>query len=341
MIKVSSFGKFLDQPLLTAKLDKKVPAILTVAGSAFLVNELKNTPPEDRKKTGLKLTVILSATLLSAVQAPRIAAFITGRKMPKSLKNLKEHNTNIVNEIFKENKLSENVKNILNKAKEKVLSIKEVDILRKNLDKTSFDKLIPPPENITSKDIFKEIGWLSIYGAIPVIGGIAGGIAADKLTEKNWKNGVSNKIKEGVYQYLANIFMCNIGAGVALGILEKMNIKSKTARCVGMVSGILLTGVIGGSAMANYISKKFINPLLSDKKSDTRTPELLDIGLHTDDIATVSLLSGLKWIEPSLPILYSVSGYRAGIGYRNDNKHMHKHGHDNNKLDKHFLCNKC
>lgn len=338
MIKVSSFGKFLDQPLLTAKLDKKVPAILTVASSAIVVNELKNTPPEDRKKTGVKLAVILGVTLLSAVQAPKIAAYMTGRKMPKSFNELKENNVKIVNEIFKENKLSENIKVILNKAKEKVLSVKEVDTLSKNLDITSFEKLIPPPENITSKDIFKEIGWLSVYGAIPVMGGILGGIAADKLTEKSWKNGISDKVKEGVYQYLANIFMCNIGAGAALGILENMNIKSKAARCVGMIGGIILTGVIGGSAIANYISRKLINPMMEhNKKSEVRTPELLDLGLHIDDIATVSLLSGLKWIEPSLPILYSISGYRAGIGYRNDNKHMYsKVG---NKQE--FLCDKC
>ena len=48
-----------------------------------------------------------------------------------------------------------------------------------------------------------------------------------------------------------------------------------------------------------------------------RTPEALDIGLHVDDISTVSLLSGLKWIEPALPVMYTISGYRAGIGYRN------------------------
>ena len=28
-------------------------------------------------------------------------------------------------------------------------------------------------------------------------------------------------------------------------------------------------------------------------------------------------MSGLKWIEPALPIMYAISGYRAGIGYRN------------------------
>ena len=71
--------------------------------------------------------------------------------------------------------------------------------------------------------------------------------------------------------------MCNIGAGAALGILEKFNIKSKAARCIGMVSGIILTGVISGSAIANYISNKLINPMISkDCKKENRTPELLD-----------------------------------------------------------------
>lgn len=49
-----------------------------------------------------------------------------------------------------------------------------------------------------------------------------------------------------------------------------------------------------------------------------RKPEVIDISLHTDDIATVAVLSGLKWIEPALPIMYSISGYRSGIGYRNN-----------------------
>ena len=221
----------------------------------------------------------------------------------------------------------------------KVLSLKDINILNTKAHSEILNKLIPPPENINAKDIFKDIGWLSIFGAIPVAGGLLGGIAADKLTEKNWKDKIPNKVNEGIYQYLANIFLCNVGAGIALGILEKCNIKSKSARCIGMVTGILLTGVIGGSAIANYIGKKFINPILSPKnKQDTRTPELIDIGLHTDDIATVAVLSGLKWIEPSLPILYSVSGYRAGIGYRNNQKHSSRTCH---KERAHFLRSKC
>ena len=75
-------------------------------------------------------------------------------------------------------------------------------------------------------------------------------------------------------------------------------------------------------------------------RMDGYTPELLDLGLHSDDIATVSLLSGLKWIEPSLPLLYAISGYRAGTGYRNSDKHVKKN-FDKNTTQSHFLRHKC
>ena len=351
MPQISSIGKFLDQPILTAKLNKNMPAILTGGSSLFLANQLHKTPEDERFKSGLKSFIVLGATGIAALNAPKIAAYITKKETTKPFAQIIKNNEKLVEEYLKNNTFSKEISKILEKAKNKILSIKEIDKLNIPEHKTFLDKLIPPPENIQAKDLFKEIGWLSIYGAIPVAGGIVGGIVADRMTERNWKKQVPNKINEGIYQYLANIFMCNIGAGAALGILEKCNIKSKAARCVGMTAGIILTGIIGGSAVANYIGNKIINPLLlKNHKNETRTPELLDIGLHSDDIATVSLLSGLKWIEPSLPLLYSISGYRAGIGYRNDKSQCKKlDEHDKNKHSKnvkneekaHFLRQKC
>ena len=325
-VSLKIIGKYLDQPLLVEKLRKTVPVGLSVAAAVYTLDKTMEAPADEKRKTFVKNSLILGATVASALAAPRIAPAITGKKVP--CRELVKENTKLVDEFVRENQVGRQVGRILEKAKSKVLAPKEILMLSGALKgkkaKAFFDKLIPPPENVSSKDIFSEIGWLSIVGAIPVLGGVLGGIAADKVTGENWQKRLPDKIKEGSYQYLANIFLCNVGAGAALGILEKNNIQSRLARGLGMIAGIILTGVIGGSKIANYIGDKFINPVLCNEKKtkgrqqDERTPELIDIGLHTDDIATVSLLSGLKWIEPALPVLYTVSGYRAGIGYRNN-----------------------
>jgi hypothetical protein len=237
---------------------------------------------------------------------------------------LQKETTLLVDNFLKENKVSTDTLIFLNKAKTEILNFKEIKTIFKEIGITKkgkefLNKLIPNPENIDSNHIFSEIGRISIMGLMPVIGGITGGILGDRLTEKNWKEKIPNKIKEGSYQYIANIFSCNIGAGLALLAMEKAKITSKSIRATGMISGILFMGLFLGNAVANLIGRKFIDPLFNNKQlhSPERTPEVLDVSLHIDDVATVAVMSGLKWIEPALPILYSISGYRAGIGYRN------------------------
>ncbi len=267
---ISAIGKYLDQPILTAKINRYVPLGLSIGAATILANKVRKTPnKEDKKKTAIKNAVILGATVLAAISAPYIASKFTGRKMPFKLQEVKEQNKKLVDSFIKENPNSD-LKNILEKSKNKLLSLQEISFLF-NKEKDFANKLIPPPDNIQAKDIFKEIGYLSIYGAVPVVGGILGGIAADNITEKDWKKRVPDKINEGMYQYLANIFMCNIGAGAALGILENMNIKSKAARCTGMVGGIILTGVIGGSKIANFIANKVVNPVICRNKRTKNT----------------------------------------------------------------------
>ena len=257
------------------------------------------------------------------MSAASIAGFVTKRKPIEKLDKVVENVSDTVSDIMSKEKFDDKATNILNKAKTKVLSYKEVKTLADKFSKVKdgnkmFDKLIPEPENITSKEIFSQIGYLSLYGAVPVVGGVTGGVVADVLTKDDYKKNLPDKVSEGVYQYLANIFMCNVGAGAALALLEKNNVTSKAARAVGMTLGIILTGIVGGSKIANLISDKVVSPIISpDKKPAERKPEALDMFMHSDDIATVSVLSGLKWIEPALPVLYGVSGYRAGVGYRN------------------------
>lgn len=349
MNNIQVLGKFLDQPMLVAKFQKTVPALLAAGTVAYTIHDAKKEPDKDkRRQRALKTGITLGTTAAVAVAAPHIASKMTGRALGASLESIKSKNTKLVDSFVKTTNLDEKTLSILEKSKSKVLNFNEVKTMFSNVKrhvggKGFLERLIPSPENISAKDIFSEIGFLSILGAVPVIGGIAGGTVADRITDKeNWKEKLPDKIKEGSYQYLANIFMCNVGAGIALGILEKLGITSKAARAAGMTAGIILTGVVGGSKIANLISEKVIEPLFHakdkthkhtmplDEKTkkhlqhhhrphthEERKPELLDIGLHTDDIATVSLLSGLKWIEPALPIMYTISGYRAGIGYRN------------------------
>ena len=343
MNNIQVLGKFLDQPMLVSKFQKAVPLVLTGGAAAYTAYDAyKEENPEKRKQRALKTGLTLGITVASALAAPYIASKITKRQLPSTLSVIKEKNTKLVDSFLSSKKVNSNTSKILEKSKEKILNFKEVKtIFSKVRDKNFLNNLIPAPENISAKDIFSEIGYLSVVGAIPVVGGITGGIVADKITDKeNWKNKVPDKVKEGTYQYLANIFLCNVGAGAALGIMEKCGVKSKAARAVGMTAGIIATGVVCGSKIANFVSEKLIEPLFhakeknhSDKpehfhKHDTdvkhkhhkhceRKPEALDIGLHIDDISTVSLLSGLKWIEPALPVMYTISGYRAGIGYRN------------------------
>lgn len=328
-------GKYLDQPMLVAKFQKAVPAVLTTAATAYTVHETAHAPKRKRKKAAIRIGSTMAFTVASALAAPRITnkLFKDADAIPKTSKELQKHATALVDDFLKNNYADKKTTELLNKAKENVLKFKEVKTLFKKFDQNAKGKkllndLIPDPENITAKEIHSEIGRLSVFGLIPVLGGITGGIIGDRLTTKNWKSKIPDKIKEGSYQYLANIFLCNIGAGAALGVMEKFNVKSKAVRAAGMVAGILTTGVIGGSAIANLIGKKIINPMFDKghkhKKEnlfDERKPEALDIGLHTDDIATVAVMSGLKWIEPALPLMYSISGYRAGIGYRNGHKH--------------------
>ena len=258
-------GKFLDQPMLVSKFQKAVPAVLATGAAAFTAYDAsKEKDPEKRKQRALKTGVTLGITVASALAAPHIASAVTRRPLSPSLNSIKAKNTELVDSFVKSANLDDVAKNIVEKSKDKILNFKEVKTIYSNLKgntngKKFLEKLIPAPENITAKDIFSEIGYLSVFGAIPVVGGIAGGTIADRITDKeNWKKKVPDKIKEGTYQYLANIFMCNVGAGIALGIMEKCGVKSKAARAAGMTAGIIATGVVGGSKVANFISEKVI-----------------------------------------------------------------------------------
>ena len=331
---IKAIGRFLDQPGLVNNFSKKVPPILLCGASGMVLYNTYRTPQNQRKEYLAQNGLAMLGAVSSSLLAPGIISklFKTAPKIA-DIKKLNQANSLAVDNYLKTKKTNRATREALEGIKTRILNIKEIKTLSDNLtDKEGqilLKTLIPEPENITSKDIFSEIGRLSVFGLIPVLGGIIGGIIGDRLVSENYRENIPNKVKEGTYQYLANIFLCNVGAGAALYGLEKLNqkgiIKTLTPakRLTAILSGITLTGIIGGSYIANFLSKKIINPLFKQKKESgiysERKPEALDIALHSDDIATAGVLSGLKWVEPMLPVMYFLSGFRAGTGYRNVN----------------------
>lgn len=326
---LSCVGKFLDQPRLINGLNNSMPLILVSGAGVVLA---KYTLESDNKS---KTFIKEAATLLGVVGSSLLA--VKGLKIGQKeifkglIESKKEIISNEVIDTFSKAIHDKEINNILEKAKTKILSFADIKKLSNFAEKTPegqnfLDKFIPSPEDVDSKEIFGEIKRLSLIGLVPVLGGIAGGTLGDSLAGEKWKKKLPDKLKEGFYQYFANIFLCNIGAGAALAAIEALEknktIKpSKITRAVAMMAGILGVGVLGGSAIANLIGQKIINPMFKHKKHgkiyEERIPDALDISLHVDDMASVGVLSGFKWVEPALPVLYSVSGYRAGIGYRN------------------------
>lgn len=187
---IKYFGKFLDQPRLVNNLTKTVPSALSVGAGYIVLKESNNTPVENRKRKAIQSGLTMFGAVASSLYAPKISSKIF-RTAPKFVSNtqLTKNNTQIIDTFLANNLTNEKTGKILEKAKSKVLSIKEIKQLSESLKtadgKALFKELIPEPENITSNDIFSEIGRLSVYGLIPVLGGIAGGIAGDKLTDSD------------------------------------------------------------------------------------------------------------------------------------------------------------
>lgn len=323
-------GKYLDQTALTNKLYNAMPVILTGSSLAYGAHDVYTSPKEQRKKRILQNMAVLGFTVATALIATR-GLKINKKQIFEGIIELPENNTKGLAEILKM-PLGEKSKELVEKVSdEKILTLKEVKYLMNDLqekfnDSSLIKKVIPDSE---TEEPFADLLKLSWLGLIPVVGGITGGIVGDKITGENWQRNLPNKVKEGTYQYLNNIALCNVGAGIGALAMNAANVKSKTARFTAMLVGVVGAGLVAGNAIANFVGKTVVDPLFdkNQQKKDLkhiiknlnseRHAETLDLCLHIDDIASVGFLSGFKWIGPILPMLYSVSGYRAGIGYRN------------------------
>ncbi len=340
--KADIFGKYIDQPALIKSVYKKMPPVLMAGAAGFGLYDTFNNKKVKQGEESILNRFVKNAAVLTGTVA---SVLIFGKKfihLPHACKNGLKN----MAERFKNDKT---LSPLINKVREgKILGFSQVKTLYEGLEKQGkngenlISKLIPTGHShhghghgfLSKHPEFGEIRDLSILGLIPVLGGIAGGAAGDLLTGEKLGKTMPDKLNEGSYQYLANIVLCNVGAGAALFAVNRTRHKnSKPVKFFSMLVGILAVGVAGGSFIANLIGKEIVNPLVGrnhpDKKHggqdenfykelySERTPEAIDIGLHIDDVASAGFLSGLNVIAPILPVLYSVSAYRAGVGYRN------------------------
>ena len=209
---IKAFAKFLDQPRLVRNFSRTLPPLLIAGSGAVVLNDTYKAPKDKRKEVFIRDGLTMFGAVTSSLYAPKITSkiFRTAPDMVK-MKELEAYNSELISNFLVRNNVSAKTEKLLKKIKSRVLSVNEVKKLSDNLQtemgRELFNNLIPEPENITSKEIFSEIGRLSVFGLIPVLGGIVGGILGDKLTDKEYKERIPNKIKEGAYQYLANILI--------------------------------------------------------------------------------------------------------------------------------------
>ena len=222
-MKIQTIAKYVDQPVLLNKLQQKMPALLIGTGAAYGTYDTFKSPrrhshehpdkhkyqnTESRLKQGVKNAIIISSTITASLVGARGLA-IGGKKIIKGLMEytpvdkLLQKQTEAVNHFISNKKpLDDNLLSILNKSKTTYLSCKDIETLSTKLpadDKRDalFKVILPDKENLNSGEIFGEIKRLSLLGAVPVLGGIAGGLAADAVTGTGSKRKTADKIKEG------------------------------------------------------------------------------------------------------------------------------------------------
>lgn len=358
------FGKYLDQPAVVNGLKKYVPPVAAGLVGAYTLYDTYRAPEGEKKKTFIRDIFVWGFALGTALVATRGFKF-RGKEWIKGIANnhIHSHAPKVTPKPVKvhdhdhgEHKHSSCCGHAHAKDPS-YMSFSEIKELGK--DREGLKKLIPDSHAHTFKEMMKELLYLTKIGTVPVVGGITGGVIGDKINGENIKETVKDKLEEGTFQYLANITLCNAGAGLALLGLNKAGIENKAARFGGMLAGVIGVGLVFGGTIANFIGKNLVKPLVDkgvkgtideysnnghihhmfDNVNAERRPEPLDLALHIDDVASVGFLSGMQWIGPILPALYSVSGYRAGIGYRNREPEPdhHKISHDlNNDFHERF-----
>lgn len=377
-------GNYIDQASVVKKYGAPVNYLMLLAAAGVTGYHTLQAQPEEKKKVFIRDALVLSATVGGTIFASGgLLAFkqllnpklteetVKGFKglIKQGMKPLQDEGEDLLERMSKSlPKLKEAEEKISKTLLDKLEDIHTTKKGQEHFTKEELHKiyeLIKEHEPKKVNDIFGKIfgddgGLLDeiieakdffVIGALGVLSGIGGGLLANKINGVKDPEKVPNMVKEGIFQFVANIGMCAVGAGSALALmnpvewapkinknLEKPAEKiayafhkapgNKLYRFGGVLAG-LSVGILGGSHIANYVGQHYVNPMLDKiQGKESRPPEEqgkrhiegMDMVLHVDDIPTAAAIAGTAILGPWIMPFFPVSGYKAGIGYRNDEK---------------------
>jgi hypothetical protein len=177
----------------------------------------------------------------------------------------------------------------------------------------------------TAEEFGKEaaIPFLGV-GFASVGSGVLAGFLANHLAGQGREKD-QDVVKEGIFQYVANIAMCGFGAGAGLTIANALGFtkfRNPLARFATIVGGLGL-GIYGGALLATPLSNAVEaqmnqrHPKKTGASSAGRKLEIADGILHVDDVPTAFSVAGVQALKPWIPPFFLMSGIKTAYGYRN------------------------
>ena len=178
---------------------------------------------------------------------------------------------------------------------------------------------------LTAKEFMSEaaVPFLGV-GLASVGSGVVAGFLANRLQGKSDKKN-DDVVKEGIFQYVANIAMCGFGAGAGLTVSNALGFtkfRNPLARFATVVAG-LGAGIYAGALIANPLSDKVESQMKRRQSAKHHAPsggrklEFADGILHVDDIPTAFSVAGVQALKPWISPFFLMSGIKTAYGYRN------------------------
>jgi hypothetical protein len=324
-----AWGHTLDQPAVISGVWRQMGRLGALGAGLLVASDIARAErPEQKKNVVVQDALVLGATALGTTWA-------TKKWMVPELPELKATAADLA-DLAKRH--TPEVMTLLRQA-----ATKTPDQFLKIIDGISgqthlplgqrlsdLKKALPTPEPEGFMESVKEMGAFFTVGGVSVLSGLAGGIAANRAT-KAPKGATPAMIKEGLFQFIANIALCAVGASAGLAAIEKLKMGNRFAR-TGIIMAGLSVGIVGGGRVANWLGRTVINPVFDrlqgagnpatgattapSANAPQRRVGFSDAILHLDDAPTALALAGVEVIKPFIPLFFMYSGYRTGAAGR-------------------------